>query len=43
MKLTIEIKGQSTIVTCHGKTRTHKTAFLKSLSYKDAFHYITEK
>lgn len=39
----IEFKGYKTLVTINGNTTEHKTAFLNSLSFKDAITYIKDK
>jgi len=42
MKITLEEIGHKTHVTYNGKTKQHKTAFLKKLSYSDAINYLKE-
>lgn len=42
MKIILEITGNITLVTYNEKKKIHKTAFLNTLSYKDAINYIKE-
>ena len=42
LELTLRVEGRKTFITYQGVTYWHKTAYLKSLSYKDWILYVTD-